>query len=72
MPGAMGVPATGGGGWPSMGARGAASMGPDGTGSIGSGSSIGAAVALWTGAPPKRVEVHAPRANAAQRVAARA
>src|ERR671912_368238 len=38
----------------------------------GSGSSTGAAVALWTGAPPKRVEVHAPRARTAHRVAARA
>src|SRR5918993_4885419 len=72
MPGPMGGPAAGGRGWPSIGARGAVSTGPDGTASTGSGSSTGAAVALWTGAPPKRVEVHAPRARTAHRVAARA
>jgi hypothetical protein len=47
-------------------------MGPDGTGSIGPGSTIGAAEALGTGEPPKRVEEQAPRASTAHRVAARA
>jgi hypothetical protein len=39
-------------------------MGPDGTASTGGASTMGAAFALRTGGPPRRVEEHAPRARA--------
>ena len=52
----MGPPATGG--------KGVGSMAHEGTASSGAGSAIGAAAALRTGAPPKRVEVQAPSPRA--------
>src|SRR3712207_830868 len=59
--GAMGSAASGA---RATGGRGVASIGPDGTASTGGASTIGAAFALRTGGPPRRVEEHAPRASA--------
>jgi hypothetical protein len=53
-------------GAPSTGGSGVASTGPDGTASTGGASTMGAAFALRTGGPPRRVEEHAPSVSAEQ------
>ena len=59
-----------GSGAPATGGSGVASTGPEGTASTGGASTMGAALALRTGGPPRRVEEHALSASAVQITAA--